>query len=286
MAGAAAPQTWHPVTPQIDDPDLAPPPAATPAGAEPHYAGVAPPPAEQGSWFSEHKVTIIISVVILIILIVVIYVYLTRRGGRSKKKNANDGEAADEPAGGGGGPPEAAGVPNNVDLDELQRLRMSRQLARQGAAAGQGPLQPQPVAQGSAMPQQGSATPQQGGAMPQQGGAMPPRGPPSSMQPPSMPPSAQKAPQNGGGFMPPPVAFGFPGGSPAFRGQASPEAVQAHAPPVTNDVNTTVTGGGDDVNNDVNNDVNTTTDEGGMPDDLGDLIESLTDEIEAGDDNE
>ncbi|GFR87943.1 hypothetical protein ElyMa_002505200, partial [Elysia marginata] len=113
---AAHTQTWHPVTPQIADPDLVPPQAST-EGIWGVSAEPAPPVSGEGLFARHHRFTLVALVVVLIICIVVVYVYLTRRGGNKKKSRASGREALQ-------------GVSHSeemMDLDELNRLRAMRQ---------------------------------------------------------------------------------------------------------------------------------------------------------------
>ena len=131
-------QTWHAVTPQIADPDLAPAPAAL-SYSDAQLAGNVypngvypggPHPIEQtrGSFFSDHKFAIIVSVVVLIILIVILYVYLTRRGD-NRKSNVSSEKSSQR-----GG---QSGIPHEkVDVEELNRLRAERQLHRKRMQSG------------------------------------------------------------------------------------------------------------------------------------------------------
>jgi len=134
MATARAQRpTWHPVTPQIADPDLAPAPAAfAPPGAQlGAYPEPYPPERAHDQFFSKHKFAIVVSAVVLIILIVVLYVYLTRRS--SKQKGSAFLEKGGQPGGGTNG---GGALPENFDVKELDRLRAARQLQRGHQARG------------------------------------------------------------------------------------------------------------------------------------------------------
>ncbi len=121
MATPKIQQAFYPVTPKIEDPDLAPP-----------YQEYVPPAGlmlqEGGSagFFSTHKLVIVFGTIIVIIFLVILYVYLTHRG--SAKKDTEPIVAAKPPL-------DLAGV----DLAELNQLR-ARRLQRERIAA-QGELQ-------------------------------------------------------------------------------------------------------------------------------------------------
>ena len=75
----ASTQSYHPVTPQIADPNLPPPAPPQPqmGGGDPGLGEPAGQPAPQSKgFFADHKFAIIASVVVLIILVVLLYVYL------------------------------------------------------------------------------------------------------------------------------------------------------------------------------------------------------------------
>lgn len=112
---SAAAASWHPVTPQIADPDLAPPPGAGPGGEL-----LAPPPASS-SFFADHRLAIVVAVVVVVIVVVVMYVYLTRRATAEGTKSG----AAQAPP-----PPPPAGAIPGADRDELIRLRELRRRQR------------------------------------------------------------------------------------------------------------------------------------------------------------
>lgn len=203
-------ETWHPVTPQITDPDLAPP-AQEPG----RVAELEAPPAPSRSFFQEHKFALIVSAIIVVIVIVVVYVYITRRG--DKKKKAAEGGAPT-------GPPPGPSA-EDVNLEELARLREERRAARaMGAAHGpppaaatQGPYGPPPQGPPSQGPPQQSPPPQGPPQAPLSSPAPgPPRAPP---QPPKGQPAAAREPGNqprepadpaprAGGLVPPVAATG------------------------------------------------------------------------------
>jgi len=121
----ATTDSWHPVRPDITDPDLSP--------NERHHMSMslpqtAPGPTTQeqttkGGFFSEHKIAIIIAVIVLLIFVVVIFVYMTRKGD---KKAPPPGPPA-RPATGDTSNPES------VNIEELRRLRETRRRARAAA---------------------------------------------------------------------------------------------------------------------------------------------------------
>ena len=116
---------WHPVMPHITDPELAPTgDALRPAQEWGGTAAVAPPP-HKGSFFQEHRVAIIVGAIILLIVVFVIFMYFTRRSDKKKDK-----EAADPPA---------SSKPEEVNLEELNRLRAMRQQARAAKPGGAAP---------------------------------------------------------------------------------------------------------------------------------------------------
>jgi hypothetical protein len=154
---------WHPVTPYIDDPDLAPrgmpafgaggapgyPPAPRGDGrGGPRRGGEPPadapePPSKaggKGGFFGQHRFALLVAAVVLLIIAVVVYVYMTRRGGDPQAKPKKG--AAKE----GGTPPAPAGV----DLEELSRLRAARRQARNAGPAG-----PAPAGAAAAKPERG-----------------------------------------------------------------------------------------------------------------------------------
>ena len=118
-------QSWHPVTPNIVDPDLVPPKMLgrysenNPLSSG-FQAGNAP---KEKSFFAKHKFAIIISVIVLVVLLVIIYVYLTKRG---KKKDGKDGKAnkANRPS--------RQVFPPNFDAAELNRIRAARANTQKG----------------------------------------------------------------------------------------------------------------------------------------------------------
>ncbi|NBV25672.1 MAG: hypothetical protein EBS05_27685, partial [Proteobacteria bacterium] len=122
MANTQDPQ-WHPVLPQITDPDLAIPSAARSGSrAGPVHVQqdeeMDTAPSRKGGFFHEHRFAIIVSIIILLIVIVILFMYLTRRGD---KKKADRGDTS--------GPAPGAG-PEEVNLEELNRLRAIRRQAR------------------------------------------------------------------------------------------------------------------------------------------------------------
>jgi hypothetical protein len=127
MANTQDPQ-WHPVLPQITDPDLAIPSVARGGSrASPVHVRqdeeMDTVPSRKGGFFHEHRFAIIVSIIILLIVIVVLFMYLTRRGG---KKKADRGDTS--------GPAPGAG-PEEVNLEELNRLRAIRRQARTAGTA-------------------------------------------------------------------------------------------------------------------------------------------------------
>jgi len=127
MANTQDPQ-WHPVLPQITDPDLAIPSAARSGSrAGPVHVRqdeeMDTAPSRKGGFFHEHRFAIIVSIIILLIVIVVLFMYLTRRGD---KKKADRGDTS--------GPAPGAG-PEEVNLEELNRLRAIRRQARTAGTA-------------------------------------------------------------------------------------------------------------------------------------------------------
>jgi hypothetical protein len=127
MAITQDPQ-WHPVLPQITDPDLAIPSAARSGSrAGPVHVQqdeeMDTAPSRKGGFFHEHRFAIIVSIIILLIVIVILFMYLTRRGG---KKKADRGDTSGQAPGAG---------PEEVNLEELNRLRAIRRQARTAGTA-------------------------------------------------------------------------------------------------------------------------------------------------------
>jgi hypothetical protein len=154
MANTQDPQ-WHPVLPQITDPDLAIPSAAKSGSrASPVHVRqdeeMDTVPSRKGGFFHEHRFAIIVSIIILLIVIVVLFMYLTRRGD---KKKADRGDTS--------GPAPGAG-PEEVNLEELNRLRAIRRQARTASAAATGTASAAATGTASAAaPAAGSAAPAQ-----------------------------------------------------------------------------------------------------------------------------
>ena len=173
MANTQDPQ-WHPVLPQITDPDLAIPSAAKSGSrASPVHVRqdeeMDTVPSRKGGFFHEHRFAIIVSIIILLIVIVVLFMYLTRRGD---KKKADRGDTS--------GPAPGAG-PEEVNLEELNRLRAIRRQARTASAAATGTASAAAPAAGSAAPAQ--ARPQAAAVPP--AAAAPARPAPLVAQPPT-----------------------------------------------------------------------------------------------------
>jgi hypothetical protein len=232
----ASPTPWHPVRPEITDPDLAPPlirhPAAGAIGPAAGPAGLpeSGSPSGKGGFFKEHKFAIIIAVIVLLVVVVVLFMYMTKRGDK-KKKPSDDGDPT--PPGSG---------PEDVNMEELARLRDMRRQTRgmgpmppYGNFEGMPPMSPhgQPMSpHGQPMPPQGQPMPPQGQPMPPQGQLMPPQGQPMppqgrGMSPPGRPagqwgpqyPPPQQYPQRGAGAGPAPQ---YAGPAPQYAGPAGP----------------------------------------------------------------
>lgn len=159
MAGAED-QQWHPVLPQITDPDLAPVVCSTPQN-------IINTAVQKGNFLKDHKFTIIISIIVFLIVIVALYMYFTRRN----KKKLENTPAKVAPGNG----------PEDINLEELNNLRsMRKQQARnvvpqpvqvqqvQPAPQPQpqqqvqpAPVQVQPQPQPAPQPQQVQHVPQQ-----------------------------------------------------------------------------------------------------------------------------
>jgi hypothetical protein len=185
--GGPPPRGWHPVTPHIDDPDLAPYPERDPyegfAGGfggprgDPRGGSGPPPKGGKGSFFAQHRFALLVAGVVLVVLAVVLYVYLSRRGGdpqgKTKGRGAKEAHPEDlgtTPAGG-------------VDLEELSRLRAVRRQARGGGAPGAGSALQQHLAQRREAAAQGGGPktcwpPRPGGGAP--GAPAPPGGRPGT----------------------------------------------------------------------------------------------------------
>jgi hypothetical protein len=114
MAGAEE-QQWHPVLPQITDPDLAPVVcSSTPQN-------VINTVVQKSNFLKDHKFTIIISIIVFLIVIVALYMYFTRRN----KKKLENTPAKVAPGNG----------PEDINLEELNNLRsMRKQQARNVAS--------------------------------------------------------------------------------------------------------------------------------------------------------
>ena len=126
MAGAEE-QQWHPVLPQITDPDLAPVVcSSTPQN-------VINTVVQKSNFLKDHKFTIIISIIVFLIVIVALYMYFTRRN----KKKLENTPAKVAPGNG----------PEDINLEELNNLRsMRKQQARNVASQPlEPPQQVQPV---------------------------------------------------------------------------------------------------------------------------------------------
>ena len=125
MAGAED-QQWHPVLPQITDPDLAPVVCSTPQN-------IINTAVQKGNFLKDHKFTIIISIIVFLIVIVALYMYFTRRN----KKKLENTPAKVVPGNG----------PEDINLEELNNLRsMRKQQARNVVPQPVQPA-PQPVPQ-------------------------------------------------------------------------------------------------------------------------------------------
>ena len=126
---------WHPVMPHITDPELAPA-VDTPHPAQEWGAAVATPPPHKAGFFQEHRFAIIVGVIVVLIVVFITFMYLTRR---SDKKKA--GEAVSPPT---------STKPEEVNLEELNRLRAMRQQAR--TASKTAPAAAAPAAAGHRSP--------------------------------------------------------------------------------------------------------------------------------------
>jgi hypothetical protein len=152
--------TYFPVMPTLTDPDaqLAAGIGARRGGearagvrnAAPDYAPAndhageqQPPRQPPKGFFQEHKFAIIVAAIVLLIIVVVLYMYLTRKSDKRRKNNAMR-EEADPPNGAmfygrGASPAPPSGPPSEeVDLEELRRLKEARRKSR--AAAGDGAM--------------------------------------------------------------------------------------------------------------------------------------------------
>ena len=129
----ATTETWHPVRPQITDPDLAPPANFAPLAPAFSNDCLVDEPQQRG-FYQNHKFAIIVSVVILLIVIVVLFMYLTRKEKKKTAAAAEDGDIPPQPG------------PEDVNLDELNRLRdMRRQAREQRVAPATLPQRPAPA---------------------------------------------------------------------------------------------------------------------------------------------
>ena len=231
---AHAQDDWHPVRPKITDPDLDPGEStASMAPPGPHNPRPAPGGAKP-SFFAEHKFALIVAAVIFLIIVVAVYVYLTRQGGKKKKQEALPAMGAGPP--GAGGPP----TPEDLNQEELARLREMRRRARQGGA----PSDPEAKGGGPAQPA-GWGAKHPGPPAPSLGPPGPPLGAPGQPAPlgqPGLHPSqwahAGLSPHSGkGGPHPPSAPPTLPGGggaevpSPWPRGSEIPRASRDTPPP-------------------------------------------------------
>ncbi len=167
MAGAED-QQWHPVLPQITDPDLAPVVCSTPQN-------IINTAVQKGNFLKDHKFTIIISIIVFLIVIVALYMYFTRRN----KKKLENTPAKVAPGNG----------PEDINLEELNNLRsMRKQQARNVVPQ---PVQVQQVPQPVPVQPAPQPVPQQ--PVPQQQVQPAPQPQPQQVQP--VPQQVQPAPQ-------------------------------------------------------------------------------------------
>ena len=129
---------WHPVLPEISDPDLAPPPGAKTlaAGAAGVAAAAAAAAATGDGFFYTHRFAIIIAIIILIVVLVVLYMYLTRQSSKKVGPDA-DADTGARPDPGASSEPRQP-TPEEINLAELKRLRDMRRQAKGGA--GEAPV--------------------------------------------------------------------------------------------------------------------------------------------------
>jgi cytoskeletal protein RodZ len=119
-----ADQQWHPVMPQITDPDLAMPAVTATAAAPSKPAPVTQTTVvEKQSFFQVHKFAIIITVIIVLIALVILYMWFTRKTEPTKATTSAP-----------------AAPPPDINLEELNRLRaLRRQIKTSDASQQQSP---------------------------------------------------------------------------------------------------------------------------------------------------
>lgn len=116
-----ADQQWHPVMPQITDPDLAMPAVTATAAAAPMPAPVTQTAAVQKqSFFQAHKFAIIITIIIVLIALVILYMWFTRKTEPTKATTSAP-----------------AAPPPDINLEELNRLRALRRQIKTSDASQQ-----------------------------------------------------------------------------------------------------------------------------------------------------